>query len=143
MNGGDPDASRNRDLDTVEEVQEFVTRFYRHVAQDDLLHLHFETIAHVDWHAHTLKLTDYWTGVVLDEEHEDADTVIGKHSWLHNRSPIEPEMFDRWYELFTDTIDAGWEGPVAQRTKKRGRGIAWAMAHRFLGDGAWSPAEVS
>ncbi len=59
-----PPQHRGRDLDTPEEVTEFVTRFYREIAQDDRFHLYFETIAHVDWHAHTLELTDFWIGLL-------------------------------------------------------------------------------
>ena len=67
-----PLAHRGRDLDTRDEIAEFVTRFYRDIAQDERFHHWFETIAHVDWHAHTGDLTDFWTGLLLDEPHRKA-----------------------------------------------------------------------
>lgn len=43
---------RHRDLDTVEEVTELVRRFYREVAQDELLGSVFNDVAQVDWAEH-------------------------------------------------------------------------------------------
>ncbi len=49
MSGGTLPEHRHRDLDDREEIAEFVTRFYRDIAQDARFHHWFETIAHVDW----------------------------------------------------------------------------------------------
>ena len=138
MSGTRPPIHRHRDLDTRDEIEEFVTRFYRDVAQDDLLDPYFNAIAHVDWHAHTGNLTDYWTGILLGTPRPEGD-VIEAHRWLHEHTPFEPSLFDRWLDTFVVTIDAGWEGPYATRAKKRARGIAWAMAHRLMAAEVWSP----
>lgn len=127
---------RGRDLDTAEEVAEFVTRFYREIAQDPHFHLYFETLAHVDWYAHTLELTDFWTGVLFESPHTDADTVIESHRWLHEAAPFDTALFDLWLEILDSTLDGAWTGPTAERARKRGHGIAWAMAHRIVGPNA-------
>ena len=131
-----PPDHRDRDLDTVEEVNEFVTRFYREIAQEQRFHLYFETIAHVDWYAHTLELTDFWTGVLFETAHTDADTVIESHRWLDAAAPFDTALFDLWLEILDSTLDAGWTGPITERARKRGHGIAWAMAHRLVGPDA-------
>ena len=95
MSGTRPPAHRHRDLDTRDEIEEFVTRFYRDVAQDDLLDPYFNAIAHVDWHAHTGNLTDYWTGILLGTPRPEGD-VIEAHRWLNDHTPFEPALFDRW-----------------------------------------------
>jgi len=128
-----PVEHRGRDLDTRAEIGEFVTRFYREVAQDDRLHPYFENIAHVDWHAHTLDLTDFWTGVLLDEPHSEADEVIEAHRWLHDTAPFDVALFDRWLEIFDTTLDDGWTGLVTEQARRRGHGFAWAMAKRLTG----------
>ncbi len=127
-----PPEHRRRDLDTPEEVAEFVTRFYREIAQDSRFHLYFETIAHVDWQVHTLVLTDFWTGVLFETPHQDADEVIDAHRWLHDAAPFDVALFDRWLEILDTTLDDGWTGPMAERARKRGHGYAWAMARRFM-----------
>lgn len=128
-----PPEHRGRDLNTRTEITEFVTRFYREIAQDDRFHLYFETIAHVDWHAHTLDLTDFWVGVLLGEPHSEADDVIEAHRWLHDTAPFDAALFDRWLEIFDATLSDGWTGPVTEQARKRGHGYAWAMAKRLTG----------
>ena len=128
-----PDEHRGRDLDTREEVAEFVTRFYREIAQDERFHLYFETIAHVDWHAHTLDLTNFWTGLLLGDVDRGAGTVIEAHRWLHDAVPFDEALFDRWLEILDTSLDSGWTGPIAEQARKRGHGFAWAMAKRFSG----------
>ncbi len=130
-----PYPHRGRDLDNREEIAEFVTRFYREIAQDSRFHLYFNTIAQVDWHVHTLELTDFWTGLLLGEPHSEADDVIESHRWLHDTEPFDAALFDRWLEILDTTIDGGWTGSIAEQAKKRGHGFAWAMAKRLTGTG--------
>jgi hemoglobin len=124
---------RGRDLDTVEEVAEFVTRFYREIAQDAGFHHYFETLAHVDWHAHTLTLTDFWAGLLFGTPHQPGDEVIEAHRWLHEATPFDAELFDRWLEILDSTLSGGWRGPFADHASRRGHGLAWAMQRRLVG----------
>lgn len=135
MSGTRPPEHRGCDLDNAEEVSEFVTRFNREIAQDPRFHLYFDTIANVDWHAHTLTLTDFWAGLLFGPPVDDADTVIEKHRWLHEAAPFDAGLFDRWLEILDDTLDGGWTGTATERARSRGRGLAWAMSHRFIGAG--------
>lgn len=125
--------TRRRDLDSPEEIAHFVTRFYREIAQDDRFHVYFETIAHVDWHVHTLDLTDFWTGLLLGGPHQEADDVIEAHRWLHDTDPFDRAIFDHWLEILDTTLDEGWSGPVTEQARRRGHGYAWAMAKRLTG----------
>ncbi len=129
-----PPDHRGGDLDTRNEIAEFVSRFYREIAQDERFHHWFETIAHVDWNAHTGELTDFWVGVLLGGPHEPADEVIEAHRWLHDTDPFDAALFDRWLEILDTTLDDGWTGPIAETARRRGHGIAWAMAKRLTGE---------
>lgn len=137
--GGDPPCwaqlvgDERPDLTDRAEVAEFVRGFYREVAQDERFHRWFAEIAQVDWHAHTLELTDFWVGVLLDEPHTEADEVIEAHRWLHDTDPFDQELFDRWLEIFDSTLDGGWSGPGAEIVRRRAHGLAWAMAKRLTG----------
>ncbi|MCP4959628.1 MAG: hypothetical protein GY925_10210 [Actinomycetia bacterium] len=126
-----PAEHRGRDLDTAGEGREFVTRFYREIAQDDRFHFYFETIARVDWHAHVLELTDFWTGLLLGGPHQEADDVIEAHRWLHDTAPFDRQLFERWVEILDTTLDEGWTGPVTEQARRRGHGYVWAMAKRL------------
>jgi hemoglobin len=131
---------RGRDLDSPEEIREMVTRQYVDVLQDELLAPYFTFgPGFIDWQAHIGLLTDYWCHVVLFAPDYDID-IIEHHRPLHDRDPFTPALFQTWIEIFDDTVDGGWAGPLATMAKARARGMAWAMAHRFLGAGAWQPS---
>ncbi|MFV0258295.1 MAG: hypothetical protein ACK5PP_07610 [Acidimicrobiales bacterium] len=133
MSSAQPGPHRGRDLDSRDEVAEFVTRFYRDIAQDERFHVWFHTIAEVDWHAHTGLLTDFWAGVVFGGPHQSGDEVISAHGWLHQAEPFDDALFERWLEILDTTLDSGWTGPNTELVRRRGRGMAWAMAKRLTG----------
>lgn len=137
---GGPWIHRGTDLDSFEELFEMVTRQYSDVVQDELLAPYFTFgSGHLDWQAHIESVADYWQHVVLLTPDYDIDVLEG-HRHLHVHRAFNPELFDRWLEIFLDTVDGGWSGPNASLAKKRATGMARAMALRYLGKGAWTPA---
>ena len=94
---------RRCDLSTRDEIAEFVIGFYREIAQDDRFRQWFEAIAHIDWHAHTTELSDFWAG--LDGPHRRADEVIEADQWLRETDAFDGALFERWPELFDATLD--------------------------------------
>ncbi len=131
---------RGRDLETPDEIVEMVTRQYVDIVQDDLLAPYFNFgPGFIDWQAHIRTVADYWNHVVLLAPDYEIDT-IENHRRLHDHSPFTGELLDRWLQIFDDTVDGGWTGPLSISAKRRARGMAWAMAHRFLGPGVWRPA---
>jgi hemoglobin len=126
------------DLDSRAAIHDLVVDFYREVALDDLLGPVFGEVAEVDWAAHIPKLIDYWCRVLLGEPGYEG-TILGPHRALHDLSPLTPQLFDRWFELFVDSVDAGWSGPYATRAKEHAARIAATLARRILGI-EWSAA---
>ncbi|MDZ7678855.1 MAG: DUF1971 domain-containing protein [Acidimicrobiales bacterium] len=130
---------RGRDLDSPGEILEMVTRQYAVVVQDDVLEPYFTPEqGFIDWQAHIGRVSDYWNHVLLFAPDYRIDPIEG-HREVHERRPFTEAALDRWLEIFHETIDTGWTGPVAEMAKKRGTGTAWAMAQRLLGHGAWRP----
>lgn len=135
-----PWVHRGRDLDTEDEIFEMVTRQYSDVVQDDLLAPYFTFgPGYLDWQAHIATVTEYWCHVVLYAPDYAID-VIESHRHLHDHREFTPILFDRWLQIFVDTVDGGWTGPNATWATKRATGMARAMALRFLGSGAWTPS---
>ena len=116
-----------------------VTRQYFDVTQDDLLAPYFEFgPGFMDWDALIGNITDFWEHVLLFAPDYEID-VIEQHRSAHEHRAFTPELFDRWLEIFDETVSTGWDGPNATRAKKRATGMAWAMAQRFLGHGVYRP----
>lgn len=141
LNGAGPWTNRGRDLDSEEEIVEMVTRQYVDVAQDDLLAPYFNFgPGFIDWQSHIRTVADYWCHVLLYAPGYEIDVIEG-HRHLHVRAAFTAELFGRWLDIFHDTFNGGWVGPKAAAANKRATGMAWAMAQRFLGHGAWYPSD--
>ena len=121
------------DLDRRGAVHDLVVAFYREVVFDELLHPVFAEVAEVDWSVHIPKLIDYWCRVLLDEPGYDGN-LLGAHRHVHSLDPMRSEHFDRWYELWVQTIDARWAGPYADRAKRHAARIGATLHRRLLGD---------
>jgi hemoglobin len=128
------------DLSDRAQIHDLVVGFYREIVFDELLGPVFEDVAEVDWTVHLPKLVDYWCQVLLGERGYDG-WILGPHQAVSDREPFRTEHFDRWYDLWTDSIDAGWAGPVAETAKAHAARIAAVLARRVAGLD-WAPASV-
>ena len=119
------------DLDSRAQIHDLVVDFYREVVFDDLLGPVFEEVAEVDWSSHIPKLIDYWCRVLLGQPGYDGH-LLAPHQHVHELGPFRPEYFDRWYRLFVGSIDARWEGPIADRAKMHAARMGATLARRIL-----------
>jgi hemoglobin len=120
------------DLDSPEEIAEMVRRFYADVAMDDLLGPVFEDIAQVDWSEHLPKLTAFWCRALLGEQGY-AGNPFRAHAEVHAQAPFTSAHFERWLNLFTETLELGWVGPRADRALALARQVARVHEQQLLG----------
>jgi hemoglobin len=121
-----------RDLDTPDEIEEMVRRFYADVAQDDLLGPMFNDIARVDWAEHLPKLTAFWCRALLDQPGYTGNPFRA-HALVHGRRSFTAAHFERWLELFHETIELGWTGPRAERAGELADNVARVHSHQLVG----------
>jgi hemoglobin len=120
----------SRDLDDRSSIHDAVVAFYREVVFDDVLAPVFDEVAEVDWAHHIPKLIDYWCRVLLGHPGYQG-ALVWSHQRVHDLEPFTDAHFDRWLQLWTDTIDARWRGPKAERAKDHALRIATALGHRL------------
>ncbi len=132
MSSATQDATPRGDLDSPEEIAEMVRRFYQDVAQDDLLGPLFNDVARVDWTEHLPKLVAFWSRALLGMEGY-VGNPFRAHSSVNDRSPFTLEHFERWLELFHETIDGGWAGPNATRAVELAHNVARVHSQQLMG----------
>lgn len=121
------------DLNNPEQIAEMVRRFYADVAQDSLLGPIFNDIACVDWSAHLPKLSAFWCRALLSMPGYEGNPYRS-HQLINARSPFAVAHFERWLELFVETVDLGWAGPKAEQAKALGRKVAEVHCHQIVGE---------
>jgi hemoglobin len=124
---------RGRDLDDEAEIAEMVRRFYVDVAQDGLLGPMFNEVARVDWSEHLPKLTAFWCRALLSQPGY-AGNPYRAHLMVHARRPFTREHFERWLELFHETLDGGWQGPKVEQAKNFAAKVAMVHSKQLVGD---------
>lgn len=112
-----------RDISTGEDVKHFVDEFYGRALKDALLGPVFqERIKAEDWPEHLNRIYGFWNSILLGTG-EYRGSAFDKHIGL----PIDGSHFKRWMDLFRETLDELFEGPVKDDTLKR----AGIMAQLF------------
>ena len=99
-----------------DEVKQLVNSFYEKVKQDEFL---APVFAHVYWPHHLPVMYNFWSSVLLGDMSYNGNP-FSKHKEL----PIKREHFTRWLELFLETVDSEFSGPVAEEAKNRANTIA-------------------
>ena len=120
------------DLDAPEQISEMVLRFYKDVAQDDLLGPMFNDVAGVEWNEHLPKLTAFWCRALLGIEGYIGNPFRA-HALINDQAPFTEAHFERWLDLFHDTIELGWTGPNAERALALAHNVARVHAGQLIG----------
>jgi hemoglobin len=128
-----------RDLDDRASIEEMVRTFYRRAAMDDVLGPVFRA-AHVDWSVHVPTLIDFWAWQLLGERGYEGNPLTA-HRPAHVSTPFGTGHYERWLEIFDDTVDESFRGPRALAAKQRARKMAHAL--RRLLDGGYDSGDVA
>jgi hemoglobin len=112
-----------QDIASRTDIETMVDEFYNLIQKDDLIGQIFNEIIMDRWPEHLSKMYSFWETILLNNH-----TYNGAPFFPHARLPLEQQHFDRWLQLFHQTIDHHFEGPKASEAKER----ADKMALMFL-----------
>jgi hemoglobin len=118
------------DITTSEDIKNLIDSFYEKVKADDIIGYIFNDIAQVDWPHHLPRMYAFWEFLLLSK-----DTYKGNpmevHQKLHRQVRLTEEHFNRWLQLFHQTVDEHFEGLVAQDAKNRSNLIVLTWKPKF------------
>ncbi len=129
------------DLADDEDIEQLVREFYRRAAVDDVLGPVFAA-AEVDWVAHIPRVTQFWSWQLMGGRRYDG-RPLRSHERVNDLVPFTDEHYDRWLELFTETLHERWSGPVADRADERARRMARSMRRVLAGGDEQGWSEVA
>ncbi|GAA4273090.1 group III truncated hemoglobin [Aquimarina gracilis] len=115
-----------KDIRDRKDVFSLVSEFYKTIRKDEMLGPIFNRhIEEQQWPLHLEKLTDFWVTALFGtpcfkgnpgKAHKNVDRNLN-----YNMSQIH---FGKWLQLWFSTIDALFEGEIAQRAKGAARKMA-------------------
>ena len=131
VTSAEPGADQCHDLDSRAAIHDLVVGFYREIVFDELLEPVFGEVAEVDWALHIPKLIDYWCRVLLRQPGYGG-SILEAHQHVHDLKPLRIEHFERWYGLWIESIDARWNGPLADLAKGHAARIGKTLARQLI-----------
>ena len=105
-------APANPDILGRPDLVTLVDAFYDKVRADDALGRVFHEVARVDWSTHLPKLHDFWDTVLFRAGTFRGDPV-GVHAGLLAETDLPWPLFERWLELFRETVNERFTGENA------------------------------
>lgn len=117
------------DLDTRSGIDRLMVAFYAKATTDDLIGEFFTDVVPFDLRHHLPVIGDFWESVLLGTQayRKHNRSPLQLHAELDALEPLHPEHFDRWLELFRETVDELFTGPRADFAKLRSAMIAKRM----------------
>ena len=104
-----------------------MNEFYGKVREDEMIGDIFELVIEGRWPQHLETMYRFWQTVLLNE-HSYKGSPFLPHATL----PVEQAHFDRWLALFSETIDASFEGKNAEKAKWQGERMASMFLSKIL-----------
>lgn len=115
------------DLATRADVATVVDNFYKKATTDPHIGFLFEGL---DLMNHLPILHDFWENI-LWRTGAYKGGMMYKHFMLNSRHPLQDTHFERWLELFVQTIDEHFDGPNALIMKQYAYSVANTIYERI------------
>ena len=107
------------DIRDINDIKLLVNNFYTKVRYDEFLAPVFNERLKDRWPHHLEKMYTFWQTVLLDDH-----TYFGAPFPPHVNLPINKEHFEKWIELFTETINENFKGLIADEALWRAEKMA-------------------
>ena len=106
-----------------EQIKTVVHNFYERVRQDGLLGPVFERAIGDDWDIHLRKMCDFWQTILVQ-----TGGYKGNPMMVHLAVPdLNPQHFDRWLELFVETVQQVCDTSMAEFLIDRANRMRWGL----------------
>ena len=109
----------NKDISNIEDIKLLVNTFYEKVQKDEFIGVIFNEKIGDRWPEHLEKMYRFWQTILLEEH-----TYSGSPFPPHRHLPIDKNHFNRWMEIFTETVDSLFVGSLAEEAKLRAKNMA-------------------
>lgn len=129
-----------KDIENREDIDHLMRAFYKRAITDKVIGFIFTEVAKLDLEHHLPIIGDFWETLLFrsGDYAKHGRNPLQVHSELNEKTPLLPEHFERWLEIFTETVDQNFVGETADFIKLRAGAIAGRMLEFVSGVTAFS-----
>lgn len=124
-------------LDNREDIILMVDAFYDKVIKDEIIGFLFTEIAKINLSDHLPVMYDFWESILFGKALYKGNPMT-KHLALNRVEPLLDEHFERWLELWKETIDQYFFGTIAEEAKTKANSIKELMKYKISLDNTLS-----
>lgn len=117
-------------LETREDIEFLVNKFYDKVGSDHTIGFFFNDVAKVDWSHHLPKMYAFWETLLLGKVSYKGNPMA-VHFPINRMVAMEKTHFNHWLQLWTQTIEENFTGELAELAIYKATNIANLMAYKM------------
>ena len=118
-----------KDIQTREDIEQLIDEFYKLVIKDDLIGFFFTDVVGLDWEVHIPIMYRFWESMLLDKRTYQGNPMT-KHIQLNKKATMLPAHFERWLGLWEKTVQANFQGTVADKAIQKAQQIGGLMQYK-------------
>jgi hemoglobin len=119
-----------KDIESKEDIALVVSQFYEKLLTDETIGHFFTEVITLDLQQHLPVIISFWDSMLLGANTYKGNPMT-RHFELNSRSTMERTHFDRWLQIWEETINEYFAGKVADEAIARSRSIALLMHHKM------------
>jgi hemoglobin len=106
------------DIQDRADVETLVNTFYGKAKIDPILLPVFSKLSDEDWSRHLPRMYAFWDNWLF-QTGEYRGGMMMVHLEVNERTPLHDPMFERWLEIFNETVDSLFVGERADFVKEK------------------------
>ena len=120
------------DIENRGDIEKLINSFYDKVKRDEVIGFIFNDVAKVNWEKHLPVMYGFWENIIFFKNTYSGNPML-VHLHLNEIIKLRKEHFERWLQLFTNTVDELFEGEKAALAKEKAISIATIMKTKIAG----------
>jgi hemoglobin len=119
-----------QDIHSKDNIDFLVNTFYKRAIADPLIGHFFTDIVQLNFEHHLPLIISFWDSMLLGANTYKGNPMI-KHIELNEKSELLPAHFERWLELWQQSVTENFEGTKANEAVARAKSIALLMQYKI------------
>ncbi|MCX8522533.1 group III truncated hemoglobin [Chryseobacterium formosus] len=119
-----------KNLESREDIELLVNSFYDKVIKDETIGFFFKDIIKVDFDKHLPKMYSFWETILFGQMSYKGNPMA-VHFPVNALKAMEKRHFERWLELWKQTIEETFTGLNASMAITKSENIANLMAYKM------------
>lgn len=119
-----------KNLESREDIELLVNSFYDKVVKDEAIGFFFKDVIKVDWDKHLTKMYSFWESILFGQMSYKGNPMA-VHFPINQLEAMEKRHFEKWLELWKQTIEENFIGENASMAITKSENIANLMAYKM------------